>query len=189
MTSRQAAEYLIGKGLCEGTKVRVTAKTNPQDYMDTWCTDMDEWVGNEATVQRLSIDKSKVMLKNTAGVTRWFPFTSIEVLTLIQKKKTKAAKKAKLEVDEEFVKQAYDAACSDWKEKIRAQFPEVFLPKIHNFGTSYTISTISDGPLLIGLGLAPDGLEHQCLVVATDYEMETRQYDGKQILIFKKTQK
>ena len=45
-----------------------------------------------------------------------------------------------LEVDEDFIKAAHRAACSEWKTKIEAKFPEVFPKQTHKIGNKYRCS-------------------------------------------------
>ena len=82
----------------------------------------------------------------------------------------------KFEVSEEFIKEAHSAACSDWKKKIEEQFPDAFERPFFNFGSEYSIDTRnSDGPLMIGRGIAPAGKENKCLVVMTGWEVVTEE--------------
>lgn len=93
----------------------------------------------------------------------------------------------KYSVDATFIKAAHKEACSDWKTKIEKKFPEVFKPKevICEFGDNFLLSRFSS-PLMIGYGLAPQGLEGKCLAVSQDYKVEVKQHNGSQILVFKK---
>lgn len=98
------------------------------------------------------------------------------------------ATKKNYSVDSAFIKAAHKDACSTWKNKIEKKFPDVFKPKVttHNFGSNASLNTAPNGPLFIGHGMAPRGLEGKCLVVNDGYKMEVKTHNGKQILVFKK---
>jgi hypothetical protein len=164
----------------KGRKVLIIKKTNPDDFLDSWEPCMDAWVGELVTVGAVHKDKGKVLLERDNGDCKYFPFTSLELVTTKRKPKKKT-----VEVDEDFVKKAYEAACSEWKDKIKEQFPDMFPPEYFDFSGRYTISTAPGGPLLIGHGIAPAGLQKKCLVVSNAYEMETTTIDGYTILMFK----
>lgn len=69
---------------------------------------------------------------------------------------------------------------------LKTLFPEVFKNEPFKFGRNYMIGTSYGGtPLMIGLGLAPDGLEKKCLVLNSDFTMETMEHVGATILIFR----
>jgi hypothetical protein len=55
-----------------------------------------------------------------------------------------------------------------------------------NFGYEYTLKLPGSGPLMIGLGLAPKGLEGRCLIVRSDYDLEVTEYNDSKVLIFRK---
>ncbi len=56
----------------------------------------------------------------------------------------------KHEVSEEFLKEAYEAACSDWKEKMRKEFPDVFLDYFEFRGNPFELGSSEAGkPLFI----------------------------------------
>ena len=95
------------------------------------------------------------------------------------------ATKKTYNVDPAFIKEAHKAACSDWKKKIEKKFPELFKPTAYDFGNEFPVSRDWNGPLTIGHGLAPKGLEGKCLVVDHTYEMEVKSHGRHQILIFK----
>lgn len=178
MTSKQALDNLLKQGLEVGSKVRVTKKTNPEGYHETWMKSMDEWIGQELTVCSIieDQDQTSLLLEKNSVEDRWyFPATSVELVQSTSKKLT---------VDEDFVRQAHEAACSDWKQKIEEQFPDLF-PGYYKFGKKFELSTMINGPLGIAFGCAPTGLEHQCLVVASGYELEVRHHNGYQLLFFK----
>lgn len=80
----------------------------------------------------------------------------------------------KYEVSEEFIKQAHAAACSEWKQKIKEQFPEAFKPKLFQFGKSFTVDVEMshfDGhehvpsPIIIAQGLARTVEERECAII------------------------
>jgi len=49
----------------------------------------------------------------------------------------------KYEVSEEFIREAFEAACETWKGKIKKEFPELFEP-IYQVGKWYTYKNIGD---------------------------------------------
>jgi hypothetical protein len=54
------------------------------------------------------------------------------------------------------------------------------------FGGSHTIDTAFDGgPIMIGYGVAPVGMEGRCLAVSSKYELITQEHDGITILSFR----
>lgn len=92
-----------------------------------------------------------------------------------------------VEVDVEFVKQAYEAAGNEQKERIAKQFPDLF-PRGYDFGKSFLITTDTDSPIWIGQGCAPSGKKNRCLMVRKDsWKMEvTEQGEYHVIEFFKK---
>lgn len=104
------------------------------------------------------------------------------------------ATKKTYSVDPKFIRDAHKAACNDWKKKIETKFPEVFKPKTP---AAFTFKTGKDGkfgltgdwngPLTIGYGLAPDGLDGKCLVVDKGWKMEVKTENGYQVLVFRKS--
>jgi hypothetical protein len=94
----------------------------------------------------------------------------------------------KVTVDESFIKEAHKAACGEWKKKIETKFPDVFKKLPLAFEDGYRISSHdASGPLIIGKGLAPSGLEGRCLVVTDGYEMKVLKFQGRQVLtLFRK---
>lgn len=94
-------------------------------------------------------------------------------------------------VSEKFVKQAHNAACSEWKTKIEQQFPEAFKPVPFVFDApNHTITRnaqYTESPLFIGFGMAPDGYENRCLIVNSTYVMRVVEAPGgNQCLIFER---
>jgi hypothetical protein len=86
-------------------------------------------------------------------------------------------------VDEEFIKEAHKAACTDWKAKIKDRFPDVFKSLPFEFGREITINTDSNNqekfPLFIGQNWAPNGLEYKCLLFdESRWKMETIKSNG-----------
>lgn len=54
------------------------------------------------------------------------------------------------------------------------------------FGGSHTIDTAFDGgPIMIGYGVAPAGMEGRCLAVSSKYELITQEHDGITIISFR----
>lgn len=89
----------------------------------------------------------------------------------------------KATISQELLEKLYENAGSDLRKEIESWVPRVKrIP--FNFGKSYTIDSQSFGPLMIGQGLAPIGLEGSCLVVADEYSMETRTHMGRTVLVF-----
>lgn len=87
----------------------------------------------------------------------------------------------KLTVSESFIKEIHEQACSEWKEKIEAEYPDVFIKplKAFNFGNAYEIATSAANeysvPAIIGFGLLPENLEHlrkKILVVSKFHDLE-----------------
>jgi len=79
------------------------------------------------------------------------------------------------------------AKCPTANATLRALFPEAFepeKPEPFKFGESFDLSVDWRGPLVIGEGLAPDGLVYKCLIVHDDFRMETTKYAGRTILTF-----
>jgi hypothetical protein len=57
-----------------------------------------------------------------------------------------------------------------------------------NFGDEHKITKSGchgRGPLLIGGGLAPEGLKEKCLVVRNSYDLEVLEQENNKILIFR----
>lgn len=183
-SSKKALEQLIEQGLKVGSKVRVTEKTYPRDFDDTWTDYMDEWIDEEAVVKQIHLGGNKLELQlEPCGDSFFFPATSVE---LVREKKTEHNQK--FEVDITFIKQAHKAACSDWKKKIEEQFPDAFKPVYFDFGKEHKINRSFDSersPLVIANGYAPDGLRDQTLIVDNDYELEVREHSGFTQLLFK----
>jgi hypothetical protein len=54
------------------------------------------------------------------------------------------------------------------------------------FGSRHTIENSFDGgPLMIGHGVAPAGMEGRCLAVSRGYEIITQEHDGLTIISFR----
>ena len=84
----------------------------------------------------------------------------------------------KLTVSESFIKEIHEQACSDWKLKIEAEYPEIFA-KQFEFGEQYEINTSTsneqDVPTIIGSGLLPKSLHHlrkKIIIVSKFYNLE-----------------
>jgi len=91
----------------------------------------------------------------------------------------------------ELLQRVYDNLTDEClKKEIKAEYPTLFQDRGYfNFGPEYLLDTTrtDGGPLVIGYGLAPRvSLEHRCLLVASDYELETMWHDGRKVLLFKK---
>jgi hypothetical protein len=101
---------------------------------------------------------------------------------------------AKFYVEESVVLKAYDEACSDWKDLIKAEFEgQVSFDEVYRFveGQQLTTSSfIEEGhtlPVFIGFGLAPTGMEYKTLIVKDEYTVSIVEYLGRQNLVFKRT--
>ena len=89
------------------------------------------------------------------------------------------------QVEESFIKKAYEAACNDWKRRLKEKFPSVFANQPYRFERSQRLETSdSELPILIGNGWAPEGKEMKCLLVKDDYEMKVSEHNGRQVLEF-----
>ena len=113
-------------------------------------------------------------------------------------------KPGKIEVDADFIKQAHEAACSEWQEKLEEKFPQVFenprltlkltdtdTHTIHNFQIGDT-----GVQLAIGSGLVDKEYKERCLVLLGDYhkeyefKIETSAYSGgRQVVVIVPRQK
>ena len=76
--------------------------------------------------------------------------------------------------------------CSTAKDTLKELFPEAFDSRAFKFGSEYLITEECEGPLFIGNGFAPDGLENRCLLVWGQYDMEVTESDGFKCLVFRK---
>lgn len=91
----------------------------------------------------------------------------------------------------ELLQRVYDSLTDEGlKKEIEAEYPTLFQDRGYfNFGPEYYLNTArkDGGPLVIGCGFAPrEGLEYRCLVVASDYELETMWHNELKVLLFKK---
>jgi hypothetical protein len=87
-----------------------------------------------------------------------------------------------------FIKQVYQMADPDLRCVMEQEFKDLFKKEQEpfNFGYEYTLKLPGSGPLMIGLGLAPKGLEGRCLVVRSSYDLEVVEESGRKVLIFRK---
>jgi hypothetical protein len=88
-------------------------------------------------------------------------------------------------VSEDFIKEIYDMVDDDVKEMLEEKFGKFLEKPEFEFGNEYTITPSSTGPLMIGQGMAPKGLEGHCLVVKNGYDLEVRQEGHNKVLIFR----
>lgn len=92
------------------------------------------------------------------------------------------------EVDEEFIKEAHEAAPPEWKEKLKSKFTELFVKQPFEFksGMVITHSLNSDNlPFGIGNGMAPEGKSNKCLMInSSRWEMITSNDSGYIVLEF-----
>ena len=102
--------------------------------------------------------------------------------------KDKEDSKDMVNVSVEFIKQAYQMADPDLRCVMEQEFKDLFKKEQEpfNFGYEYTLKLPGSGPLMIGLGLAPKGLEGRCLVVRSSYDLEVVEESGRKVLIFRK---
>jgi hypothetical protein len=87
------------------------------------------------------------------------------------------------EVSEELLKEIYDDVSQDVKSRLKEEFPDVF-SDLFCFERGHTITTHPNGPLFIGMGMAPKELRNKCLIVNRTFKMETFEYEGHTILKF-----
>lgn len=87
------------------------------------------------------------------------------------------------EVSEELLKEIYDDVSQDVKSRLKEEFPDVF-SDLFCFGKEHTITVQRNGPLFIGMGMAPKELIHKCLIVNPTFEMETFKWGGHTMLKF-----
>lgn len=93
----------------------------------------------------------------------------------------------KHEVSEEFLKEAYDAACNEWKEKLEKEFPKVFT-SYFKFGEEFELDLNMNPniPVFIGNSIVRNELSQKCLVVHPNWVLTTEVFQGSTILKFKK---
>ena len=93
----------------------------------------------------------------------------------------------KYEVSEDFIKQAHAAACSEWKENIKEQFPDAFKPELFKFGNKFVIDNemvhYPDGnrvpsPIIIAQGLARNKEEqgHSIILNGDGYHVSIEEH-------------
>ena len=88
------------------------------------------------------------------------------------------------EVSEELLKEIFDDASEDVKTRLKEEFPDVF-SDLFCFGKEHTLtSQLTNGPLLIGMGMAPKELKHKCLIVNPIFKMEIVKHEGTTMLKF-----
>jgi hypothetical protein len=95
---------------------------------------------------------------------------------------------SKLEITPEKVREAA-AKCSTAAATLKVLFPEAFEDKDAPFEFGDSIKLVAGyagNPFMIGVGIAPAGLEHKCLVMAPDYEMRSMLHNSRTILTFHK---
>jgi hypothetical protein len=96
--------------------------------------------------------------------------------------------KGMVNVSVDFIKQAYEMADPELRKKMEEEFKDLFKKEDESafeFGSEFTLKTSNSGPLMIGLGLAPKGLEGRCLVVRSAYDLEVVEENDLKILIFR----
>ena len=98
--------------------------------------------------------------------------------------------KGMVNVSVDFIKQAYQMADPELRKKMEEEFKDLFKKEQEpfNFGDEHKITKSGwngRGPLLIGGGLAPEGLREKCLVVRNSYDLEVLEQEDNKILIFR----
>jgi hypothetical protein len=102
---------------------------------------------------------------------------------------------SKYEVDSAFIKEAYKAACPEWKAKLEAKYPELLKPtppkpKRLKFtdkdgGVVYNLSSIATKSLFVGVGLAPAGQSGECLMMRkSELTPKITERDGYWVITF-----
>lgn len=90
----------------------------------------------------------------------------------------------KFQVNAEFVKQAHAAACSDWKKKIEAEFPDLF-PSVYRFGIDpYTLTTRPNGPIMLADCVLEGKYKGKALLVNAGWKAEIIEEKGEQLIQF-----
>ena len=98
--------------------------------------------------------------------------------------------KGMVNVSVDFIKQAYQMADPELRKVMEEEFKDLFKKEQEpfNFGDEHKITKSGwngRGPLLIGGGLAPEGLKEKCLVVRNSYDLEVLEQENNKILIFR----
>jgi hypothetical protein len=98
--------------------------------------------------------------------------------------------KGMVNVSVDFIKQAYQMADPELRKVMEEEFKDLFKKEQEpfNFGDEHKITKSGwngRGPLLIGGGLAPEGLREKCLVVRNSYDLEVLEQENNKILIFR----
>lgn len=96
------------------------------------------------------------------------------------------SKPEKVLISEDLLKRLYESASESDKKKLAAEVPALSYKNVYNFGNEYIASECWNGPLLIGHGLAPKGLENKCLLISHQWEMKTATEAGLQVIYFVK---
>ena len=96
-----------------------------------------------------------------------------------------------------FIKEAHAAAGANWKEKLEAEYPEIFAPKTkyarligddRRLTLSTVMKTIDSIDMMIGYGLAPEDKSDSCIMIPKDTcaRVEVTEHDGYWIVAFVK---
>jgi len=64
------------------------------------------------------------------------------------------------------------------------EYPEYAKSQPFYFGIKYTLTTHFEGPLTIAYGLAPENMAGKCLIINSDYRMETFRYGCEDMIKF-----
>jgi len=78
-------------------------------------------------------------------------------------------------------------AIQDYIKRQEAKMQKHRPKNYYFFSTNYEVGTASyNGPLMIGLGMAPEDKQLRCLAVAPGYELVTEEYCGNTLISFRK---
>lgn len=92
-------------------------------------------------------------------------------------------------IDEKFIQEAYKAACSDWKIKLKKKFPKVLKKEDEFLKIPTKLDTMMLDGIWIGRGLAPDGKENKCIMSTTHQPIVEKLGAGKWVVSFKRIKK
>jgi hypothetical protein len=100
-----------------------------------------------------------------------------------------STKKTTYTVDKAFIKEAYAAAPSEWKERLMGMFPSAFEPtkEIVTFPQGFEVATHNNSshPLVLSNDLRlPDADRYQSLFLREGYEAEIVDHNGRQFIRF-----
>jgi hypothetical protein len=140
------------------------------------------WKGEVLKVVDVEEGEPDIWVKNLKGPeVRWVRSECFDLYD--PPKETKET----IEVDVDFIKQAYHMADPDLRKVMEEEFKDLFKKEDEpfNFGDEFTLGTSWSDPLIIGKGLAPKGLERRCLIVRSSYDLEVVEENDLKVLIFR----